>query len=585
MLMDEPNKKINLTGQLVTHFSLSGDPFSIESSCFFEGAQRKHNLETLRHLAIFGDMVLLLTGEIGAGKTSLIERFVQAQDSELAIHVYKNPAQFIRSRSATGKLDNVGAIQYFSELLGLPVVQGEGASENLSRVLQHCNLKFQSTGTRILLVIDDADLLSKEELALFIRLFKSLPVESGVVLLLSGAPKLLRFASEDEDVDQDAKLHQIQLKPLTTDESVDYIEFRMASVGYDNALTLSDVQKENLAKMGKGLPGRINRFFAYIVFELGLPESDKPRANNIARKVMFAIAGLFLFSFVVVSYQYGLLDFSVNQSEGVATEKLSEEEQVNVEGQKLLALQREARMKMLDLAVQDSLPNGDELESEKYSLVESVSHIEKVVDESEVTDHQDRVLESTVSDGFVLAATEPLVDSEKTPPVKVKVAPSNQAQSESVAVLVEEKTLPIEKPVNQQQADLLKEEEKVAVSTVTEKVVPVKPIQVEDAEKNKDGFKHKSWVIAQSSAGYSAQLLGSYSEETAVKFIKRAGVLDPALYYLKTLYKGRDWYVVFYGNFQTKIEAQEAVLVAPQIVKKQGPWLRRFEGILNSYPK
>ena len=56
--------------QLINHFNLSSDPFGANNDCFFEDAQRKHNIETIRHLAIFGDMVLLLTGEIGAGKST-----------------------------------------------------------------------------------------------------------------------------------------------------------------------------------------------------------------------------------------------------------------------------------------------------------------------------------------------------------------------------------------------------------------------------------------------------------------------------------------------------------------------------------
>ena len=51
-----------LTEQLKQHFDLHIDPFSPLNKVFYEGGQRHHNLETLRHMSIFGDMVLLLTG-------------------------------------------------------------------------------------------------------------------------------------------------------------------------------------------------------------------------------------------------------------------------------------------------------------------------------------------------------------------------------------------------------------------------------------------------------------------------------------------------------------------------------------------
>ena len=57
MAQDKSNNA--LMQQLKKHFDLQIDPFSEGSQFFFEGAQRQHNLETLRHLASFGDMVLL----------------------------------------------------------------------------------------------------------------------------------------------------------------------------------------------------------------------------------------------------------------------------------------------------------------------------------------------------------------------------------------------------------------------------------------------------------------------------------------------------------------------------------------------
>jgi septal ring-binding cell division protein DamX len=112
-----------------------------------------------------------------------------------------------------------------------------------------------------------------------------------------------------------------------------------------------------------------------------------------------------------------------------------------------------------------------------------------------------------------------------------------------------------------------------------------KIVSTEETANNHKSFRSKDWVISQSSTSYTAQLLGSYSEETAIKFIEQAGVLDLDIYYLKTFYKGRDWYVVFYGSFSSKKSAKNAVSVAPKLVQQQGPWLRRFDGILNSYPK
>lgn len=566
VLKDETKKKKNLTEQLIAHFNLSGDPFSRETSCFFEDAQRKHNIETLRHLAIFGDMVLLLTGEIGAGKTSLIEYFVQTQSDELNIFVYKNPAQFITNKTGTEKSGSIGSVNHFADLSGLDRVEGERSDQCLSRLMQQCELRFQESTERTLFIIDDADLLTKEELALYLSVFRSLPVESGVVLLLVGTPKLLRFADKDGDIGRDEKLHQIQLKPLTNDESIDYIQCRLGSVGYFDLLSLSSVQRDNLAKMGKGLPGRLNRFFAYIVFELGLPETESPSVNHVARKVLFSIVGLLLLSFILVSYQHGLLNFSGINSAVIAgqeMEKLNDADET--EEEHLIALQREARLKMLNLAVEESNPETKESDS----IDESIS--------------ADFILGEEVVEGV---RSQPVVDVKIEPIPIIQIAQSENKESEEnvgevkeVATnqLINKEAAKANFPAENNKQDTLNKSSTPVVdnASISNQTISIKP----------KGFKSKSWVMSQSSTNYSAQLIGSYSEETAIQFIDKAGVIEPELYYLKTLYKGRDWYVVFYGSFSTKKAAQDAVSTAPKVIQKQGPWLRRFEGILNSYPK
>ena len=569
VLIDDPNKKRDLTGQLISHFDLNGDPFSIENTCFFEDAQRKHNIETLRHLAIFGDMVLLLTGEIGAGKTSLIEHFVRTQADELNIYVHKNPAQFIRNGAGVERSDRIGSVNSFAELAGLAKIDGEGVDQTLSRLIKQCDQQFQESGKRTLLILDDADLLSKEELTLYFSLFRSLPVESGVVVLLAGTPKLLRFASADDSIGRDEQLHQIQLKPLTNSESIEYIQCRLASVGFLDQLSLSEGQRDNLAKIGKGLPGRINRFFACIIFELGLPETEKPSVNYVARKVLFSIVGLLLLSFVLVSYQHGLLDLSVVNSSVVVEQDIegaSRGGQPEVEESSLIKLQRDARLKMLDLAIKESSPK------------EEVPDTYDVANDATLSSDGDRATRVNDKPKAILSVSSELV--------------SKKIQSEANKEL-EADSGKIEKVVSN--VSLEKQVSKINVSAERAVLDVVKPgvaYSADDKAASKQkvsnkpkSFRSKGWVVSQSSSNYSAQLLGSYNEDTAIKFIEQAGKVDPDLFYLKTLYKGRDWYVVFYGSFASKKVAQNAISAAPKVVQKQGPWLRRFEGILNSYPK
>ena len=110
--------------------------------------------------------------------------------------------------------------------------------------------------------------------------------------------------------------------------------------------------------------------------------------------------------------------------------------------------------------------------------------------------------------------------------------------------------------------------------------------ETEPAVVVKDGvFRTRAWADAQPASFYSAQILGSYSKETALKFIDRVGVVEQEVFYLKTMHKGQPWYVVFYGTYSNKSTAKAAVAVANKSIQSQNPWLRRFEGIQKSYPE
>ena len=536
--------KRTLTEQLKSHFNLRGNPFSSKNTCFFDGAQRKHNLETIRHLAIFGDMVLLLTGELGAGKTSLIECFAQGQDDELNILLQSKVALNSAKKIASENVQAKRSVDYFASLAKLQIVEGEPVQLTLSRLVQKFEQTFQKTGKRTLMIVDDADLLSKDELRLYFSVFRDLPVESGVVLLLSGTPKLLDVARNGSNLGAEDWLHQIQLKPFSPTETVEYLQCCLASVGYQERLSLSETQLDNLAKIGKGLPGRINRFFAYVVFELGLPEIDKPNVNNVARKVLFSIATLLLLSFLLVSYQHGLLDFSALNTSSYE-ERSDKEVAEELDVERLIEKQRAARLQMLERAIEVSRPKGGKRENESKVVAEISDQPKKVKKSPE------DVVQS-IEEFSELAKKEASVELVKKEPVVKQVQVTRQ-------------TLPVKK--------------------VQKNVLDEKKLLEEKISKKPTIFRTREWVVAIAPSHYSAQLLGSYNELTAIEFIENAGPMEVPLFYLKTLYKGRDWYVVFYGDFDSKKVAQAAILAAPKVVRKQGPWLRRFSGILSSYPE
>jgi len=551
-----------LIDQLKVHFGLNSDPFSPLAPVFYEGAQRQHNLETLRHLSTFGDMVLLLTGDKGSGKSAIISGFERSHESE--INVFVLDIALIDSNSKVQP-----AIQALAKLADLLVIEGEPPQQTLNRLTQYFEQQFQANGHRAFLVIDNAERLPKKELQLYFSFFRDLPPESGVVILFSGQPSLLQYAKLGSNIGREEWIHQIHVKPLSGEDLVPYLQLRLESAGFKEVLTLSDAQQQHLIDVGKGLPGRINRIFSSVVLEPGLLKIARTKKTGVPQKIVFGIASLLLMSFLIVSHQHGLLDTILEKgvvekfeplvdsqepmsSRGIESGKAIESE--------LSKRQRQERLDMLDRAIAKSV-GGATLKAEIVSGVVSDSHrIEPEQDadiQEEVAAQIDEVVGLNANSGI---SADPALESELEPRAGLSSAVTLDRAGKEEAVA--------SKAVALEQADAPDDKSGAGLGE----------------QSRNEFFRARAWVSGQSVTDYSAQILGSYKEETALKFIGSLGSLKHEVFYLKTLHKGKSWYVVFYGLFSTKSAAQKAVADASKAIRSQNPWLRRLDGVLKSYP-
>ena len=524
-----------LIEQLKEHFELQSDPFASLTNVFYEGAQRKHAIETLRHLATFGDMVLLLTGDKGAGKTTLIRQFIRLDIEEL--NVFYVDAEHDLSEGD----GHTSAVSFLAGQAELPLINSESIEQILQRLSQKLELEFQEGGSRTLLIVDNAERLPRKELQTYFSFFKDLPAESGIVILFSGLGSLTQYAKLGTNIGQEEWVHQIQMKSLYRAEQIEYLQLRLEAVGYTGRLKLTDNQLKHLTDVSKGLPGRINRIFSSVVLEPGLLKIEQPKRVGAPKAITFGVIGLLFLSFLLVSFQHNLFVFSETDSndlvEGLSAGEGSNEEVPTDTADEIdyQALERARRIKALDLA----------LEKNRAEIKETVI----VADEPVVI-----VLENKgVSPGISVE----IADEEAIKPIQVAAIDTDIVTAKTSVDVSNESSLL---------------ENREAVGTSEMKV-------------DKPYFKTKKWIQFQTQSRYSAQILGSYSEETAIKYIKKLGDVGQVLFYLKTLHKNREWYVVFYGNYATKKDAQKAISTSPDSIKSQRPWLRSLGGILKSYPK
>lgn len=539
-------------------------------SVFYDGAQRKHNLEILRHMAIFGDMVLLLTGDSGTGKSTLIDRFARDFSDEINITVL-----------AAGKgVERVNSIERLATLSGLELQGRHPPRDLLEHLVDKFSEQYQRSGKRSLIVVDDAQALPDDELAIYLNVMSSLEPESGSALLLVGLPSLTNALANFNHPDRDEWFHQVQLKPLTEADTLDYLRCRLKAVGYSGEELLSASQLSQLSEAANGNPGAINKLFPMVALDRGAPElGPTVGANKGAQTALYAIAFSLALAFAFLSYQHEVFTF-----DGESLTSDPELGQTESEGP-ALGGSKEERLARIEKALQDS-------DSEQGALPDTI-----VPESSEVLEALE--VQSTDQQGSSEVSDEGLSDE---PSGAVDEAGSSTVESEgSVSVDVAVKRMPESATGSNtgskepQLPSSIESENASITGTTPAQVSSVREKsnnategdsqaanRAPEASPPKGTFRSASWVKAQPDSHYAAQVLGSYSETTAKRFAQRLSGSDEQVVYIRSLYKGKAWFVVLYGQFQDKAEAKQKMAAAPPEVKKQKPWLRSFAGLKSS---
>ncbi len=231
------------------YFSLQQRPFSIAPNPQFLYAhgQYQEAMAVLEYGLFHRGGFILLTGEVGTGKTTLCKHLLESipQGTEVALILHP-------------QLDRLELLQLVCREFNIQVNRGAKESE-LIELLTEFLLSVYSKGGHSLLVIDEAQHLSVEVLEL-IRLLTNLETHRDKLLqiILLGQPELNQRLEQYElrQLNQrfTARFH---LKPLTFNQLRLYVKHRLKVAG-SRASLFSIPALFALKRMSQGIPRLIN---------------------------------------------------------------------------------------------------------------------------------------------------------------------------------------------------------------------------------------------------------------------------------------------------------------------------------------
>ncbi|UGQ47511.1 AAA family ATPase [Massilia endophytica] len=235
-------------------FNLKQSPFSIAPDPRYLFMSERHR-EALAHLLYgvgSGGGFVLLTGEIGAGKTTVCRCFMEQIPENCRLAYIFNPKLTVEELLLT----ICGEFGIELPPQGAGAVSVKGYVDAINRYL----LESHAAGKNNVLIIDEAQNLSAEVLEQ-LRLLTNLETSERKLLqiILIGQPELREMLARPE-LEQLAQrvIARYHLGSLTVEETGHYIAHRLAVAGASGVAPFPPNVVAQIHQLTKGVPRRIN---------------------------------------------------------------------------------------------------------------------------------------------------------------------------------------------------------------------------------------------------------------------------------------------------------------------------------------
>ncbi len=248
-------------------YGFGGRPFQLtpDPQFYFESVSHKKAMSYLGYGLAQGEGFIVITGEVGAGKSTLVAHLMERID----------PAALTVAQVVTTALDDAEVVHVVAQAFGLAVEGHDkaGALGAIERFLQD----EARAGRRCLLIVDECqnlDLTALEEL----RMLSNFQLGSHPLLqsLLLGQPEFRRTVAQHPGLEQLRQriIASHHLEALDAGEVEHYVRHRLGHVGWTGRPGFEDGLLDALYRHTGGIPRRVNQVMNRLLLLGAIEERD-----------------------------------------------------------------------------------------------------------------------------------------------------------------------------------------------------------------------------------------------------------------------------------------------------------------------
>jgi general secretion pathway protein A len=232
-------------------YNLTGRPFQLTPDPRFYYSSRTHKkaMAYLTYGMNQGEGFIVITGDIGAGKTTLVGRLFDELDRE----------KYIAANVVTTQLDADNVLRMVAKGFGI-AQEGLDKATILERI-EAFLIDSYNRGKRVLLVVDESQNLptsALEELRMLSNFqFGDRPLVQSFLL---GQPQFRDKLASDPDLEQlrQRVIATYHLEPMQEAETASYIEHRLQHVGWKDDPSFTRDAFRRIHNFTGGVPRKVN---------------------------------------------------------------------------------------------------------------------------------------------------------------------------------------------------------------------------------------------------------------------------------------------------------------------------------------